>query len=123
MHFNGGAENEIEGVISGPDIFWQYKLSQGKSGTQLSVITDRASPKERARIGRQFLNEIMARIAEEKKAGDYHPKRKKGQYYLQRSVPGMPATHRYCQSAVKAGVLNQSFVSRLEGWKLELLYP
>ena len=122
LHAKRGAR-QIEGMISGPGLFWHYVLSGSKSRTQLTVIHEPSDLKARKRIQQQFLAEILERVALEKKGEKHFPKRKKGQFYLRRWAPGSPATHRHCVSAVSSKVLDQRFVAVLEDWNLELLCP
>lgn len=117
-------KDEIEGMISGPNIFWHYRLTLLASGrTQLSVLAHASSAAESARIQRQFLPDILSRIEEEDAGSDHYPKRTKGQYYLRRGQPGSSATHLACQAAVATGVLDKRFVAQLRAWNLRLLCP
>ena len=113
----------IEGAISGPGVNWRYRLTQTRAGVQVSVLSERASPKDLERIERQFLKEILARIDEEQSGKQFYPSRLPGQCYLKRSRPGMPATHPNCASAVADGVLDQAFVAQLVPWNFLLLRP
>jgi predicted transcriptional regulator len=114
---------EIDGMISGPGIFWHYKLIGTGARTRIRVFGERGSPKDLARIGRHFVKRILARIELEREDAKRHPKRKAGQFYLRRCQPGMPDTHRNCRRAVTSGALDPRFVSQLESWDLELLCP
>jgi hypothetical protein len=123
MYARPGVSNEIEGMISGPEVFWHYKIVKGKLRTQLRVLREWGSPEALDRIGRRFFSEVMNRIAQEREGEVHYPKRTPGQFYLRRSEPGMVATHPTCRRAVTAGVLDQRFVSQLLPWGLELLGP
>jgi len=70
LHAKRGAR-QIEGMISGPGLFWQYVLTGSKSRTQLTVIHEPSDLKARTRIQQQFLAEILERVALEKK-GEKH---------------------------------------------------
>ena len=124
MYAPQAQQPEIDGMISGPSAFWHYKLVQSARGqTQLNVISERGTPKALARIQRRFLKEILARARFEQTRTVHYPKRLPGQFYLRRSLPGMPANHRSCVAAVTAGILDRRFVSQLDPWNLELLRP
>lgn len=124
MYVNAGLSRpEIEGMISGPGVFWHYKLIRTAKRTQLNVLVERGSSKELERIGDRFLQEIHARIVQDQAATTHHPVRTRGQFYLRRWHPGSPASHRNCLRAVNAGVLDSAFVSKLAAWDLELLCP
>jgi len=123
MHAKPGGSRQIEGMISGPGLFWHYVLTGSKSRTQMTVIHEPVDEKARKRIQQQFLAEIFERVALEKSGKKHYPKRKEGQFYLRRGAAGTPATHRHCLSAVANEVLDQRFVSVLERWNLELLCP
>lgn len=123
MYAPPGAQKIVEGMISGPEVLWHYRLLQTKSRTQLNVLREQGSPQARNRIRRRFLVEILNRIDDERAAGNHHPTRTHGQFYLRRKVPGMPASHPKCQQAVAEGMLAQLFVSRLSDWGFELLHP
>jgi hypothetical protein len=123
IYANQGPTPEIEGMISGPGVFWHYKLARSSSRTQLNVLSQRGSPKALARIERRFLREIIARMRHEQSGVVHYPSRTAGQFYLRRSIPGMLPTHQSCVIAVSAGVLDPMFVSRLSAWNLELLHP
>jgi hypothetical protein len=123
MHANASALPEIEGMISGPGVFWHYKLLAVGSATQLNVLSERGSSKALARMQRTFLSEVFARVQLEQSGVVHHPVRTPGQFYLRRSIPGMPATHPTCRLAVTAGALDNEFASRLAVWQLEVLHP
>ena len=117
------ASNVIEGMISGPCVYWRYQLVRTRSRTQLNVLSDRGAPKARARLARRFMTEIMRRIAQERAGSTHHPRRTPGQFYLRRSQFGSQASHPNCRQAVTAGVLDSAFVSQLASWDLQLLRP
>ena len=118
------ASPEVEGMISGPGLFWHYKLTLTAAGqTQLSVLAHQSSPRAAARIQRRFLPEIVARMHQEQQPQKHFPRYLKGQFYLRRSASGMVASHAKCQMAVSNGVLDQRFVSQLQPWRFELLNP
>jgi hypothetical protein len=114
---------EIEGVMSGPGVYWHYRLIQTRYGTQLNVLHEHGSPKDLERIGARFLIEVLRRVRMEQSGAQHHPVRTAGQFYLKRRLPGMAATHRTCQRAIASGVLEKAFVSKLSAWDLELLCP
>lgn len=117
---------DIEGMIAGPGVFWHYKLTPTRFATQVSVLVDRGAPRDRARIGRRFLKEILTRIQQEREreqeGSEYFPTRTPGQFYLRRRAPGMPSTHPNCRVAVTARVLDPQFVANFAAWNLELLH-
>ncbi len=115
---------DVEGMISGPDVFWHYRMSMAsRTQVHLRVLSHRSSPPADARIYSHFLPEILERIQAEKADPKRHPKLLPGQFYLRRKLPGMLAGHQHCQLAVSSGVLDQSFVSQLHPWDLMLLHP
>ena len=117
------ARPEIEGVISGPEVFWHYKLVRLDSQTQLNVLDERGPDRELDRIERRFTREIMARVSLERETQTHYPKRTPGEFYLRRQRPGSAASHRHCALAVASGTLAPEFVSKLAAWDLELLRP
>jgi hypothetical protein len=122
MHAPGGTVGEIEGMISGPGVFWHYKILKNRFRTQLNVLSERGTDKDLTRIHR-FLNEVFERIELEQGDVDHPVIRLPGQFYLRRKVGGASATHPHCQLAVAKKVLDSRFVSILEPWDLELVCP
>jgi hypothetical protein len=112
----------IDGMISGPGVFWQYTLSVVRGQTQINVLAHNCSLKDSARIQTRFLPEIMRRMAQEQTKQSGFPKLTPGQFYLRRHLPGMHHGHANCQAAVQSGALDQRFVSALQGWNLSLLH-
>lgn len=110
----------IEGMISGPGVFWHYVLVRTRTKTQLNVLAEVGTPKDLARIETRFLAEIMKRIAQEGASGQPYANYSPGQFYLRRRAPGMSATHPTCRAAVGRRVLDRRFVAVLSPWKLEL---
>lgn len=125
------SSNVIEGMISGPGVFWQYRLILAGAVTQIQVLVQVSSPADDQRLGGRFLRDVLARVASEQAlaqaiaagAKRYSPRYIAGQFYLRRALPGMLATHQSCQAAVSSGVLAQTFVSQLHAWNFELLHP
>lgn len=114
---------DVEGMISGPDVFWHYQMSMAsRTEVHLRVLSRRSSAPSDARIYRHFLPEIVERIQQEKAGSQHHPKLTPGQFYLRRG-PGMSAAHPNCRAAVASGELDQRFVSQLHAWDLWLLRP
>jgi hypothetical protein len=114
---------EIEGMISGPSVFWHYRLNAPKGRTQLQVLAQRSPPQDAARLQATFLAEILERIRQERSGQLHFPKLLAGQFYLRRSAPGMTASHQNCQAAIASGALDSRFVAQLGAWNLELLHP
>jgi hypothetical protein len=113
----------VEGMISGPDVFWHYRMFMAsRTQIHLQVLSPRSTPYEDDRIYRCFLPEVLTRIHEEKTGPKRFPKPLPGQFYLRRSLPGMPMDHRHCRLAVSTRTLDQPFVSQLASWNLRLLY-
>lgn len=123
MYASSGQRREIEGIVSGPEIFCHYKLIRTGTRTQLNVLAEQGLPAELTRIQAQFLKEILERVRVEKVDNVYFPSRLPGQYYLRRSRHGSPVSHRHCQRAVATHTLAPAFVSNLVAWDLELLCP
>lgn len=113
--------NTIEGVISGPGVFWSYELVRKKFGTQLNVLDERGAPNDLDRMGRRFLKEILDRVQQEREGSTFFPTLASGQYYLRRNRNGTRATNPKCVRAVAAGVLDPEFVQRLEPWDFALI--
>lgn len=120
IHAARDAAYKVEGVISGPDVFWQYELLRYKSRTQLNLIAEDAPPDALDRIERTFLPEILQRIREEQRREKFNPKRLSGQYYLIRDRDGSLPSHPDCKRAVAEGVLDEEFVEQLAPWALRL---
>lgn len=117
------SSTEIEGMISGPNIFCHYKLISVSGRTQINVVTEQCLPAEKRRFQRYFLTDILRRIREERAmTGNVRPRYARGQYYLRRQRTGMSASHSFCRTAVATGSLHQLFVAQLQPWRLGLLY-
>jgi len=116
---------QIDGMISGPDIFCNYNLIKNRSGLiQLNVLSEVGTSKEKDRLGHRFLLEILGRVHSEKNATDTpFANYSKGEFYLRRSEPGMGSGHANCQAALNANKLDQIFVDHLEPWQFSLLHP
>jgi hypothetical protein len=114
---------EVEGMISGPDIFCHYRLRLVGSRTQVNLLAERGTPFELDRIARRYVIEVSRRIAAEQSDETHYPTRLPGQFYLRRRLPGMADSHANCLRAVAERVLDQQFVSQLAFWGLELLCP
>lgn len=123
MHTPVVSPNTVEGMISGPGVFWHYQLVGSRTRTQLNVLVEQGPADQLARIGDRFLPEILDRIAEEQAAAHPYPRYLAGQFYLRRKRGGAPLTHPACQHALKQGALDLRFVGRLAAWDLELLWP
>jgi hypothetical protein len=123
MHVAPGT-NDIDGAISGPAVFWRYRIRLVAGRVQLQVLVQRSSAKDAARIQSHFLPEILKRVRQEK-AGTKHqfPKLKAGRFYLRRWFPGMHHTHANCVAAVSSGTLDPAFVSQFQPWNFLLLHP
>ena len=115
---------KIEGMICGPDVFWQYQIISSRGRPQLNVLAEFGPDDELDRIGRQFVPEILRRIKQEHAVRE-EPRTTylEGQVYLRRKQGGMRMSHRHCQLALKRRVLNEKFVAKLEPWDLELVCP
>lgn len=122
MHVAPGS-SEIEGMISGPQMMWRYKMLVLNRVPQIQVLVQRSSQRDAARIQRRFLPEILARIAQEQSAPAHYARRLAGQFYLRRSIRGMHHSHRNCVAAVASGSLDPAFVAELQSWRLALLHP
>jgi hypothetical protein len=119
-------ELEINGVLSGPDIFCRYTIIKNRFGkTQINVLSEKGSKEEKERLAKRFLVEILNRVEFEKENPnpEFSPKRTEGEFYLKRRVPGMPITHKNCQAALKKQSLDKAFLQVLEDWRLALLHP
>lgn len=116
---------EIEGMISGPNVFWHYKLIQAGVGlTQVQVLSHQSTPRDAARLQKRFVKDILDRVAVEQALNiRWKIKRISGQLYLRRSNVGMVASDPLCVSAVLAGRLSQSFVNKLAPWNFRLHVP
>lgn len=114
---------EIEGMISGPNVFWHYRLRVANAQTQIQVLVQQSTARDAVRIQRRFLLEIQTRIRQEQAGTQHYPRLTPGQFYLRRRIPGINRAHANCRAAVANGSLDQRFVSQLHGWNLELLHP
>lgn len=124
MHATPAEPNKIDGMICGPGVFWHYQVIYVKGRAQLNVFAEEGPDEEKDRIGERFVSEIFRRIKSERTIRD-EPRTnyRKGQFYLRRKQGGMSPTHRHCVLAIKRGVLNEKFVSKLQPWNLELVCP
>jgi len=114
---------EIEGMLSGPGVFFHYKMNLARGQTQLQVLQQQCAQKEATRIQQRFLPEILKRIAVERAGTKPFPRLITGQFYLRRRRPGMAASHANCQAAVAKKVLDPRFVAQLHDWDFELRHP
>lgn len=122
MRVRPGEDRVIEGMLSGPGVLWGYELIRLPMKTQLVVSVDEADAKARDRIERQFLKEIMNRVREEQAGGEHYNGGTLGQLYMRRRRPSMSVSHSVCQDAVKAGLVDLRFVSRVLPWGFRLLW-
>ena len=112
------AANVIDGMISGPGIFWSYQLSVANATTQIQVFAQVSSSQEDDGLEETFLHDILARVREEQAMAlavaqgtkRFPPNYLPGRFYLRRALPGMAATHPRCQAALAAYVLSPPFV-------------
>jgi hypothetical protein len=116
--------NEIDGAISGPDVFWLYRIRMTNGRTQVDVLDRKCSAKEDTEIQGRFLKEVMGRVRQEQ-TGASHPYSNliDGEFYLRRCMGGISPDHSRCARAVSEGTLHPRFVAQLEGWNLTLLCP
>lgn len=118
--------HEIEGMISGPNLYWHYRLkpSASQASVQVQVLTrPRSSPQDAVRLQGRFLRDILDRIRHEQSGVVHYPRRLQGQFYLRRGSPGMPVSHPHCLAATANGELDPRFLVQLHPWNLELLHP
>jgi hypothetical protein len=123
--------NEIVGMISGPGVFWHYRLSVVSQLTQIQVLAQVSPPDEDARLGASFLHDVLDRVDSEQAmalavaqgTAKFYSNYLPSQFYLRRALPGMAASHQKCQAAVSTGALDPAFVAQLQSWNFELLYP
>lgn len=124
MHATPSEPNKVEGMICGPSVFWHYQFVYVKRRAQLNVFAENAPDEEKDRIGRRLVPEIFRRIKSERAIrDDPRTNYSTGQFYLRRKQGGMHPSHRHCVLALKLGVLNESFVSKLQPWNFELVRP
>lgn len=92
MRVRPTAEKAIDGMICGPELLWAYELLPGRTKARLLVSIDEASDKERDRIGRQFLKEILGHVTDEQGVEHHPPTLTPGHLsgYLPNSRPSMP---------------------------------
>ena len=116
--------NEIDGAISGPGVFWLYRIRMANGRTQVDLLDRRCSAEEDLRIQGRFLKEVLGRVRQEQ-ARVSHPYSNliDGEFYLRRRMGGIPASHPKCDRAVSEGALHPRFVTQLQTWNLELLCP
>ena len=116
--------NVIDGAISGPSVFWRYRIRLVNGRTHVDLLDRQCSAKEDARLQRQFIKEVMSRLRQEQSGGIHpFPTLTDGEFYLRRRIGGMATTHPTCRRAVSLGVLDIRFVSQLQSWNLMLLCP
>ena len=118
------ASKRIDGMISGPAVFWRYQLIRTHGHSQINVLREIADPPARNRILKRFVSEILRRVQDEQLGNPSgRPNYSSGQYYLRRRIPGMDSTHQHCIDAVREGVLARAFVSQLASWNFEIVHP
>jgi hypothetical protein len=123
MHLKPGDPTVIQGMISGPDVLWEYELLRRRTPTQVNVVTDEAPEAERDRIERHFLTQIRRRIEIEQRGFKFRPRFTPGQLYLRRKHGGMSLSNPLCRSAIAAGVLDEDFLATVLPWGFELHSP
>ena len=121
MRLAPGDARVIEGMISGPDALWEYQIIRRRTPTQVNVLTDEATERERDRIERHFLAEIMARIETEEDGFRFPPRFSRGEFYLRRHHGGMPITHLTCQQAIDEGAVDEAFLATILPWGFQLV--
>jgi hypothetical protein len=118
------ANGEIHGMISGPGVFWHYRVTATSAQTQVHVLTPpRSSAREAVRLQNRFLRDVLDRVHQEQSDDVRYPKRVDGEFYLLRQSPGMHVSHRHCQAAITTGALDRRFVEQIQAWNLALLRP
>jgi hypothetical protein len=118
------ANGEIHGMISGPGVFWHYRVTATAAQTQVHVLTPpRSSAREAVRLQHRFLRDVLDRVHQEQSGDVHYPKRVDGEFYLLRQSPGMHVAHRHCQAAITTGALDRRFVEQIQAWNLALLRP
>lgn len=124
LHALYARQTAIEGMISGPSVFWHYNVRLVGGRTQMQVLAQQSPAQDDARLERRFLPEILARMSEERaRTQNNFSNYSQGEFYLRRSLPGIAASHQHCRNAVSNGVLDQRFVSQLHPWNFFLLNP
>lgn len=118
---------QVDGMISGPGVFWSYQLLSSSGQTRIRVLAHQASQAEERRIEQRFLHEVLSRVQEERRFAQaqrtFGPRRIPGQFYLRRSNPGMLAAHPHAVVATSSRALDARFVGQLHAWNLMLLCP
>jgi hypothetical protein len=123
MYATNGAP-EIEGMLSGPGIFWHYQLVRiSATQTQVLVLNHYSTARDARRLQRRFVKEVLKRVSFEQTGEKHFPKLTKGQFYLRRGPTGTLATHVNCIKAVATKELDQRFVDQLHVWNLRLIRP
>jgi hypothetical protein len=113
--------SEIHGMISGPNVFWHYRLILEAGRSQTQILDEEASSEDAVRLRHRLLRDILNRVQMERAGLKYPPKLTPGQLYLRRHPLGTPAGDAVCRAAVLNGDLDQRFVSQLASWDLALL--
>lgn len=121
MRVRPTAEKAIEGMICGPGLLWSYEILPGRTRARLLVSIDEADDKERDRIEKQFLKEILDRVASEQGGEHPLPTLTPGHLYLRRSDPPMAITHPTCTSAIASKTLDRRFLSQILPWGFRLI--
>jgi hypothetical protein len=120
MYALRGTPKQIEGMISGPNVFVHYKIARRANQlAQMVVIAATGDQRERDKIWETFSEKVLSRARAE--PNEFGPTYLKGQYYLRRHRGGMPATHETCRQAIKSGVLHPKFVAQLQPWEFHLI--
>jgi hypothetical protein len=112
---------EIAGMISGYDVFCEYRLLLLRGQPQMRVLTEEGDAQEVERIQHRFLLDMVKRMREERMSDLDHPvNRIEGQLYLRRQYGGMSPDHAYCVDAIENEALDRRFVAQLAPWNLAL---
>ena len=113
-------DRTLEGAISGKGIEIEYEIVRGPRAIVGNFLIKSASERERRRLNKRFVTELLSRVRQEQGFTDkIRINRKKGQFYLKRG-PGTPFNSPNCQLALASGELSYSFLEKLEDWDFQV---
>jgi len=114
----------LEGAISGPATNVEYEIKRRSKFASIKLIEFTATSREKKRLGKRLVAELLRRANDEKSFPDDQPVNyKAGRFYLRRGNPGSKISSQNCREALRLGALSQTFLEKLEEWNFQLVYP
>ncbi|WP_408095529.1 hypothetical protein ACJVC5_10855 [Peredibacter sp. HCB2-198] len=119
------SNNKIEGHIAGPNnLTLHYELELNAGNVLFHVHSHTGNYKDLYRIAKNLNKWLIKRMRSEQVIRQkIRVKYSKNEFYLRRSTPGMPITHRNIQNGLAQMVFTQIFANTVGRWGFEILNP